>query len=159
MNTWLRKLRAVVRNGLVWAGAWICGTLAFTVFPIVVWGMPMTPGLVVAMVLNGAVIGFATGAVFSTVLGVAYRNRLLADIRGASIGVLGASAGMFLPVGFWALTIAAGNPFPAFAALPSILMSGGIGWATAVGSLRLAKSVDPDALETGQRPRLGPVPE
>lgn len=159
MGRWLRKLKAVVGNGLVWAVPWMLGTLAFTVFPIVVWGMPISPALVLAMVLNGGLIGFATGAVFSMVLGVAYRNRLLTDIRGGSIGVLGAAAGMFLPVGFWALTVAAGNPFPAFAALPSIIMSGGIGWATAVGSLRLAKAVDPDALNPGVPPDLERVAE
>lgn len=159
MRRWLRKLRAMAGNGVVWAVAWMLGSLAFTVLPMFVWGLPLSVGTVLAIVANGAFIGFGTGVLFSLVLGVAYRNRVLEDIRGGSLGVFGAVAGMFLPVGFWALTVAAGNPFPAFAAIPGIVMSAGVGWATAVGSLRFAKSADPDMLDDGRVPHFERITE
>jgi len=142
----LRKFRALIGNGVVWAVAWMFGSVLFTIVPALLGGIGLPTGVIGAILANSALFGFLSGSVFSVVLGIAYRNRLLGDIRPASMGVLGAVAGMAIPMGLMAIAASAGNPIPMFAVVPFLLTSGGLGCATSVGSLRLAKVAEPDAL-------------
>ena len=142
MSGFWRKVRGMIGNGIVWAGAWIMGSVLFTIVPAALTGVPLQGNLIAAILGNAAILGFLSGSVFSFVLGIAYRNRLLEDIRGASMGVLGAVAGMAIPMGLLAIAASAGNPVPLVAVVPMLLTSGGLGCATSVGSLRLAQTAE-----------------
>lgn len=158
MKILIRKLRGVIGNGLIWASAWVVGGLAFTVIPAFVTGAGL-PLESVAWILGiDAIVGFASGSIFSAVLGVAYRNRVLEDMRPSSLGVLGVAAGLIFPVGAFAFLGISGISIPVSALVSSVLVAGGLGWATSVGSLKLARLApaepDEEELSSGETAAL-----
>jgi hypothetical protein len=146
MRQLLRRLRGMVGNGLVWALAWVLGTLAFMVVPMLVAGGGVPFQFIGTILGIEALVGFASGTLFSVVLGVAYRNRVLEDIRPFSLGILGAAAGLIIPVGSFAILAGSGFLLPASALVSNLLLASGLGWTTSVGSLKLAQLAPPEAL-------------
>ena len=143
MRNLLRKLRGLVGNGIVWAAAWAVGTLIFSLVPALLSGA-LTPSWVFGLVLaKAAVVGFGSGAVFSLVLGVAYRNRLLDDIRTVPMGILGTAAGLLIPVALFIASSVAGVSFPPTVVATNLTIAGLLGMGTSLASLRLARDSRP----------------
>ncbi|MDX1393184.1 MAG: hypothetical protein R3195_02290 [Gemmatimonadota bacterium] len=143
MSNVFRKLRGLVGNGLVWAGAWTLGSLVFSIIPAVASGLGIPLSALGLILVNGAVVGFASGALFSLVLGIAYRNRLLDDIRPVPMGILGASAGLMIPVTAFLAAGAAGLVFPPAVVAANLVTAGLLGAGTSVASLKLAQQAGP----------------
>jgi hypothetical protein len=143
MGNWLRRLRGLIGNGVIWGSIWALGTWLYYSLGFLIAGTGFPPWRIVGpAIADGAVLGFASGSVFSIVLGVAYRRRLLADIRPLRVGVLGFASGLMIPVGVLAALGAAGYTFPLSAMIPGLVLGGSLGWVTSVGSVKLAQSAD-----------------
>lgn len=143
MRNVLRRLRGLAGNGLVWAGAWAVGTFVTFLGTSLIAGAGLPPvAYLWYSVANGAALGFASGTVFSIVLGIAYRRRLLQDIRPSSVGVLGVASGLFIPIGILTALGATGVTMPVGAIVANLVFSGAIGWGTSVGSIKLAQSAE-----------------
>lgn len=143
MKNALRRLRGVIGNGIVWATAWAAGTIATFFATSLIAGGRLPPAVLLwVTAANGAALGFASGTVFSIVLGIAYRRRLLRDIRPSSVGVLGVASGVFIPIGILTALGATGVTMPVGAIVANLVFSGAIGWGTSVGSIKLAQSAD-----------------
>ena len=92
MKKWLRRIRAAVTMGLLWAVPW-------AVVAVVI-GMVVDPdGSMDEMCpLIGAYPGFLGGVVFSIVLSIAERRRSLSELSVRRFGAWGAAAGLVIGV-------------------------------------------------------------
>lgn len=150
----LRKVRGVIGNGLLWAGAWIVGKVSVLGAGALLSGLGIPWSLLPAVIASAAVTGFMNGVLFSAVFAVVNRRRSLAEIPPFRTGLLGLTVGAVLPVVQVATAAALGLAIPASAIAFGLVVGGGLGTATAVGSLRLAQSAERTAFE---RPRGEPM--
>ena len=92
MKKWLRRIRAAVTMGLLWAVPWAVVAVLL--------GMVVDPdGSMDEMwFLIGAYPGFLGGVLFSIVLAVAERRRKLSDLSIRRFGAWGAAAGLVIGV-------------------------------------------------------------
>ena len=92
MKKWLRRIRAAVTMGLLWAVPW-------AVVAVLI-GMVVDPdGSMDEMwPLIGAYPGFLGGVVFSIVLSIAERRRSLSELSVRRFGAWGAAAGLVIGV-------------------------------------------------------------
>jgi hypothetical protein len=90
MKTWLRRIRAAVVMGLIWAAVW--GPAGVLI------GMVVDPdGSMDEMwVAIGAYPGFLGGVVFATVLGIAARHRRFHELSLPRFAAWGAGAGLLV---------------------------------------------------------------
>lgn len=137
----LRKIRGALGTGLVWALAWVLGTLALLgVSVLIPDGGPQMWSLLPLRIVVAATIGFVNGVMFSVVFSVANRRRRLSEIEPARAGVLGLAAGIMFPAVLLGAGGVTGAPVPVGALVMSLVTGGGLGMATAAGSVRIAKS-------------------
>jgi hypothetical protein len=134
MNEILRKLRGMVGVAATWGLAW--GAI-FATIGLVIWvfdpdsiGPGDDPLLVVRI---GATYGLITGASFGVLLGLAERNRSIADLSLARVALWGAVAASVFP-----LVSPANNAMLVFLCP--------IGAGLAAGSIALAKRAERAAL-------------
>lgn len=92
MKKWLRRIRAAVTMGLLWAVPWA--------IVAVVIGMVVDPddSMDEMWFLIGAYPGFLGGVLFSIVLAVAERRRNLSELSVRRFGAWGAAAGLVIGV-------------------------------------------------------------
>jgi hypothetical protein len=129
VQVWLRRVRAVVGIGLVWAagGLGVAGVLEL-MDNLVPAAHPVTR-LVDMWPQTLAILFFACGVVFAVVLGVARGGRRFEESSLRHFAACGAAAGLAL--GLLAMALGAG---PGFAALTTLFSAAG-----GAGSLALAR--------------------
>ena len=98
MNKWLKRVRGAVGMGLTWAAGWALGGLLIGVASILLPGLPWDPFFEVfdAPLPAMAVPGFFAGMFFSTVLGIAGRQRRFSDLSLPAFAAWGAVGGLML---------------------------------------------------------------
>lgn len=99
---------------------------------------PMGEAVFILMTVFG-VAGLGSGAAFSLLLGTVYRNRRLDQLRPGRMGLWGmAAATLLASAGLFVLT-GAGAFVTAPMTLAMLGTAGGLGWATAAGTVKLAQ--------------------
>jgi hypothetical protein len=90
MKKWLRRIRAALLMGLIWAVVWLPVGLLL--------GLVLDPdgSMDEPWVLVGALPGFLAGVIFSVVLGIAAGRRRLDELSVAKVGGWGAVAGLLI---------------------------------------------------------------
>lgn len=145
--TSLRRIRAIVVNGLVWGGGWFVGvmvlaTVANIVDPpasgVVQWGEPLS------LAVPGAILFTVAGMVFSALVSLVLRGRRLADINWIQFGIGGGAVSfLFLPTLISVMRFFSGDDMLPFTKLLGTgtlgLMFGGV---AAAGTLKLAQLAD-----------------
>jgi hypothetical protein len=145
MRKWLRRIRAAVTMGLLWAVPWAAIALLI--------GMVVDPdeSMDEMWFLIGADPGFLGGVIFSIVLAVAERRRSLSELSVKRFGVWGAAAGLVVGV----LPFLLGTPSPDVdvARLATIVIGSftAMSAASAAGSLALARRGEKGELLDGSR--------
>ena len=150
MKKWLTRIRGAVGMGLTWAAGWApIGAVLGLVVGVVLGGV--APGVAVA--LNAGVfatLGFAGGAIFSTVLRITEGRHRFDELSLPRFAAWGAVGGLLLG----GLAITAGVWGPGLTLLDGIIAGAAtvLGAGSAVGSLALArKADDQELLEAGER--------
>lgn len=139
MKRWLRRIRAAVGMGLIWALAWApVGLLT---------GMIVDPdgAMDEPWILVGTLPGFIGGVIFSVVLGIAARSRRFDQLSLARFGAWGAVAGLL--VGTLPFLLGSAKPgLPTW--LPFVVVGSitGMSAVSAAGSLALARMAEKRAL-------------
>ena len=128
MRRWLRRLRGAVGTALVWASGW-----AGTGLLLSLTGLFGSLAAVEYVVFAGvfAVMGFISGAAFSSILAIAERSRTFDQMSLPRFAGWGAVGGILLQLVFVALGQGTG---PILLAMCALLGSG-----SAAGSLALAR--------------------
>ncbi len=157
MPPWLRRLRGALGMGLTWAIGWALGGLAIGVASVL---LPFLPWDGFFRIFDAplpalALPGFIGGTLYSLVLGVAARNRRVADLSMSRVTLWGGLGGLLLglvPATLALLGLANGPNMLAFTAVivpPLTLM----GAASAAATLALARRAeDPPRLDPGEAP-------
>ena len=133
MKKWLRRVRAAVTMGLMWAVPWA--------IVAVVIGMVVDPdeSMDEMWPLIGAYPGFLGGVLFSIVLSIAERRRNLSELSVRRFGAWGAAAGLVIGV----VPFMLGTPSPEVdvARLAAVVIGSFtlMSAASAAGSLALAR--------------------
>lgn len=152
----LKKLRAALGISITWAAAWgVWGALTTGVafllapaYPGAIWPIILLSGL------RSGVLGFVGGALFSTILRLRYGRHSLGELRAGRLGLLGAAAGVVIPVGLTVAALAAiGFPITLASIADTVWAFGVPGLATAYGTIKIAQSAAPE-LEAGKEPDL-----
>lgn len=133
---WLKRVRAAVVMGLVWAAVWAPAAVLV--------GLVIDPdGSMDEMwVAIGAYPGFVGGVVFSIVLAIAARRRTLGELSLPRVALWGAGAGVIVgSLPFLFGTLAVGTPLWVLGAtvIGSITL---LSAASAAGSLALARRAE-----------------
>ena len=124
MKTWVRRVRAAVGMGLLWAAAWFAvGMVLLAIIGPDAADVPFPLGF--------GLLGFLAGATFSALLTVGERRRRFDQMSLARVAGWGAAGGVALG---GMLSLVAGGEFPVLA-MTFALAGGG----TAAGSLLLAR--------------------
>ena len=105
MKQGLRRVRAAVVMGLLWAVIWAPAAILLGTLVI-----DPDNSMDEMWVMVGAIPGFLTGVIFSAVLGVAARQRRLDDLSTARVGGWGALAGLVIGVLPFMLGSTSGGP-------------------------------------------------
>ncbi len=168
MRPILKKLRGALGIALTWAVAWAVAGVAL-VAVIYVSADPWPDALPFwefarSSVFRFGLYGLMSGALFSGALATIHRRRKLGELKPAWVGLWGGSAGFLISMGVTGVAFATGGipssevPLGAIALATSI-MFGGIGAATAVGTIMFAQkgvkeieSSDPIPATEGPRP-------
>lgn len=144
----LRRLRAILLNGLVWGGTWFVGITAMVMVLNVV--DPPPPGAVGDpnegwfLAASGGLLLFMGGAAFAAVVTFAFRGRRLADINWRRFAIGGGLvAGVVFPAFISLMRMFAGEPVLEVGKLVSSGLFGLVGGAIlAAGTLRIAQWAD-----------------
>ena len=151
MKKWLRRIRAAVTMGLLWAVPWavVAVLIGFIVDP--------DDSMDEMWFLVGAYPGFLGGVLFSIVLAIAERHRRLDELSVRRFGAWGAAAGLVVGV----LPFMLGTPSPNIdvARLATVVIGSFtlMSAASAAGSLALARKTEKrDVVDRGpSRAKLG----
>jgi hypothetical protein len=143
----LRKLRGMVGMGVTWAIPWgivlgVTGGLLVSFIPDFPPGVSRIGIALQAALTNGligAVIGFATGSVFSVVLMAAERKRDLPNLKKGRFALWGALAGAVSSLAIVLPPIAQGQAGLGVGAV-FVGVAMGLGAGSAAASLAIAKS-------------------
>lgn len=161
-----RRLRGAFGNALVWgagwATLWLVAVTIFTVLgmtgvlPGFSWGAAL--GLAVRFGVMFGLIGFLTGGVFSSLVGLLYRGRRLAEIGWVKFGLGGGIvAAVFVPLFLQAMNLLSGDGLVAWAlVLDDAFLTGVFGAVAAGGSLKLAQVADRMLPDGGREELEGP---
>lgn len=110
------RLRALLRNALVWGAGWSALTLVIGGALRLVGVLPRTLSALdlVGIAIKAAVIGFIAGAAFSGAIMVLWRGRRLADLSWVRVGLGGGVlTGLGLPLFLQAMNVLSGDgPVP-----------------------------------------------
>jgi hypothetical protein len=164
-DTRSRPLRAVLRNALTWGAAWAAAGGALATAVALVAPGPGIESLVerLGMALLSAVAwgvrfglaGAVIGAVFASVIRVAYRGRRLADISPVRFGMVGAVVGgAGVPLYLQTMNVLSGDGPVAWGLVgDDALWATVFGAVAAAGSILLARRADAGSCG----PRAGPI--
>lgn len=156
----LRKIRGALGNGMVWAGAWAVTRVAFLGAAALAFGFTPPWSVWPEVVGSSAMTGFISGVLFSGALVIVNRRRSLSEIRPFRAALIGLAAGTTPPLVQLAAAAALGFALPPSAIALSIgiglVVGGGLGAATAAGSVRLAQSAERKELSAGEPLGLRP---
>lgn len=145
-DMWVRRLRGLVRNALVWGAGW--STFSFAVFAalrlagVFSHAVSWTQGL--GLAARFGIVGAIAGGAFSTVIGLAYHGRRLQDINWVRFGIAGAVVtGVFVPLFLQTMNLLSGDGIvPWRLVLDDALWTAALGGVVAGGSLKLAQRAD-----------------
>ncbi len=145
MRSILRKLRGALGTALIWAVVWAVGglavaTLLYMTTDVAVLGpfWELAPGYA----LRYGLWGLVGGALFSGALATVHGRRTLGELRPAWASLWGGLAGLLIGAGVVGSLVATGTiPFRSELDGVALALSvfGGIGAATAVGTIMLAQ--------------------
>jgi hypothetical protein len=144
----IRRLRAILLNGLVWGGTWFVGiTIMVTLARIF---DPPPPGTVPEagegwfLAASGGLLLFLGGCAFATVVTFLLRGRKLHELSWQRFGLGGGViAGIVFPAFISMMRMFAGNPMLEVTKILSTLLFGFIGGSVlAAGTLKLAQVAD-----------------
>ncbi len=158
MRRWLRKVRGALGIAFAWAASWAVAEVAIVSGLVLVFGGPLSAGMIAALALSGAIVGFLGGLGFSAVFGALNRRRTLDEIRVGSTALLGAAAGGIVPALLSLSTIPAGLPSGVAYVMVNLAIGAIMGTATAVGLVRIARWGGPE-LAAGGGPDSALPPE
>ena len=149
MRPILRKLRGALGTALTWAVGWAVGGFALATFLYVAVSPAGLPFWEFAL---GAAFGFGrlglmSGALFSGALAIIHGRRTLGELKPAWAGLWGGLAAFLISTGMLTIAIATTGLAPlSLSSLEVVgftaatgLVYGGIGAATAVGTIMLAQ--------------------
>ena len=154
----MRRIKAALRNAMVWAAGWAAvPAVVFTVLRLV----GVVPSSVswhdgLGLAARFGIVGFVAGAAFSTVVGVAYRGRRLAEINWIKFGLAGGViTAVFVPLFLQTMNLLAdGHLIPWRLVLDDSLWTGVLGAVAAGGSLKFAQRSLASHPEREQRDRV-----
>ena len=148
MRPILRKLRGALGTALTWAVGWAVGGFALatllymTTDAIVVLGpfWEVAPGVA----FRFGLYGLMGGALFAGALSIIHGRRTLGELKPAWVGLWGGLAGVLVSIGVLGVLVASGLAIPwslpMFGGLALVAsFYGGLGAATAVGTIMLAQ--------------------
>jgi hypothetical protein len=140
-----RRLRAALRNALVWGGGW--SALALAVFSILRLAGILPSGSWVqglGLAVRFGIVGFVAGGAFSGIMRLAYHGRRLRDIKWVRFGIAGGVVtGVFVPLFLQAMNLISGDGLvPWRLVLDDALWTAVFGGLVAGGSLKLAQRAD-----------------
>ena len=133
MKKWLRRIRAAVTMGLLWAVPWA------VVAVLIGWVVDPDESMDEMWWVIGAYPGFLGGVLFSIVLSVAERHRSLSELSVRRFGAWGAAAG--LVIGVLPFLLGTPNPNINVARLATIVIGSftAMSAVSAAGSLAIAR--------------------
>ncbi len=155
----MRRIRAVVRHAVIWAAGWAAvPTALFTVLKltgVVPDSVSWHNGL--GLAARFGIIGFVARAVFSTIVGVAYRGRRLAEINWVKFGLAGgAITAVVVPLFLQTMNfLTDGHFIPWHLVLDDSLWTGVLGAVAAGGSLKFAQRSLASSREREAPERIG----
>lgn len=130
-------LGTAVTWGVSWAVAAV--PVAFGLLAAIQ-GTPLPVGSFVLRVMTVfGLAGLGSGAAFSLLLGTVYRNRRLDQLRPGRMGLWGMAAALGLASGGLFVLTGAGAFINVPMTLAMLGTAGGLGWATAAGTVKLAQ--------------------
>ena len=151
----MRRVRAVFRNAVIWGAGWAAvPATVFTVLRLI----GVVPASVswhdgLGLAARFGIVGFVAGVVFSTVVGVAYRGRRVAEINWMKFGLAGgAITAVAVPLFLQMMNLLTDGHFiPWHLVLDDSLWTGALGAVAAGGSLKFAQrslAASPESKET-----------
>lgn len=151
MRGWLRRVRGAISIGLTWAAGWApIGAVVGAVLHFLLPGSPLTLGSVIALnATTFAVLGFAGGATFATLLRFTEGHRRFHELSLPRFTVWGALGGGLLG----GLAVAAGLWGAGFGTIGVAMMGAAtlLGAGSAAGTLAVARRADEGPLlESGE---------
>ena len=164
MRPILNKLRGALGIALTWAVAWAVAGVAL-VAVIYVSADPWPDALPFwefarSSVFRFGLYGLMSGALFSGALATIHRRRTLGELKPAWVGLWGGLAGFLISIGVLGVAFATGGipsspePVRAIALGASTIIYGGIGAATAVGTIMLAQKGAREIESSDPRPAI-----
>jgi hypothetical protein len=139
----LRRLRATIRNSVVWGVAWgTLGTVVASAMRLadnIPFGKALIDGL--GMGIRIGIMGAIAGAAFFAFIGLAYRGKRLSEISWVRFGVGGAIvAGVFVPTFLQVMNLLTGGSLVPWNLITNdIVLSAAFGGITAAGTMFLAQ--------------------
>jgi len=153
----MRRIRAVFRNAVIWGAGWAAVPAAlFTVLRltgVVPDSVSWHNGL--GLAARFGIVGFVAGAVFSSVIGVAYRGLRLAEINWVKFGLAGgALTAVVVPLFLQTMNLLTDGHLIAWhLVLDDSLWTGVLGAVAAGGSLKIAQRSLASSPEREERDR------
>lgn len=149
-----RRLRAAVRNALIWGMSWGGAALAVLVVAKL-FGAEVSWQDGVGLAVRLAVVGTISGMAFSAVIRRFYRGHRLAEISSWRFGLQGGFAtALFIPCFLSVMRLVSGEGIlPLEFWLPNMTVGALFGGAAAGGTVKLAQLAD-RALSSGKRGEL-----
>jgi hypothetical protein len=142
----ITRLRATIRNSIVWGIGWGCIGTAVASARRLLDGIPFGYALLdgLGMGIRIGVMGAIAGAVFFAYIGVAYRGKRLSEISWLRFGVGGAVvAGLFVPAFLQTMNLLTGGALvPWHLVLDDSFYSAIFGGITAAGTMILAQRAE-----------------
>jgi hypothetical protein len=142
----ITRLRATVRNSVVWGIGWGCIGSAVAATRRLLDGIPFGHALLdgVGMGIRIGVMGAIAGAAFFAYISVAYRGKRLSDISWLRFGIGGAVvAGLFVPAFLQTMNLLTGGSLvPWHLVLDDTFYSAVFGGITAAGTMILAQRAE-----------------
>ena len=167
MRPILRKLRGALGTALTWGVGWAVGGFALSTFLYVMSSWPDEfPFWEFAPVVTFrfGLYGLMSGALFSGALAIIHRRRTLGELKPAWVGLWGGLAGFLTSMGVLGVAVAAGAVIPLSLEIVGLIVLaasiyGGVGAATAVGTIMLAQEGAKEIESSDPRPAIeGPRP-
>lgn len=133
MGQWVRRIRAAIGMGLIWAFGWFgAGLLLLLVVGLDAADVPFPLGF--------AALGFLAGATFSVVLGIVERRRRFDQLTLPRFAAWGALGGMLMSGVFILLVALSGDAPPEILVVAPVFSVAAS--ASAAGTLALARKGD-----------------
>ena len=154
----MRRFRAALKNAVVWGVGWAAVPAAlFTLLRlvgVVPSSVPWYDGF--GLAARFGIVGFVAGAAVSTVVGVAYRGRRLAEINWLKFGLAGgAITAVFVPLFLQLMNLLSDGHLIAWnLVLDDSLWTGVLGAVAASGSMKIAQRTLASSPESEERDRV-----